>query len=67
MSILLLSGMRKPILAFVFRKKYCKVSIYANISKNNSMDIAVELRLTLFRLIVFSLLIMLDWFPYGDI
>ena len=29
------SGMRKQILLFVFRKKYGKVHIYANISKNN--------------------------------
>ena len=28
------SGMRKPILAFVFRKTYFKVSIHANIKKN---------------------------------
>ena len=35
MSILIFSGMIKPILSFVFRKKYCKVYIYANMSKNN--------------------------------
>ena len=27
MSILMFSGMRKPILSLVFRKKYCKVYI----------------------------------------
>ena len=34
MSILMFSGMRKPILSLVFRKKYCKVYIYANMNKN---------------------------------
>ena len=29
MSILIFSGIRKPILSFVFRKKYCKVYILA--------------------------------------
>ena len=33
MSILMFSVMRKPILSFVFRKKYCKVYIHANMSK----------------------------------
>ena len=33
MSILMSSGMRKPFFSFVFRKKYCKVYIYANIKK----------------------------------
>ena len=51
MSILMFSGMRKPILSFVFRKKYCKVYIYANMSKNNR----ISQRLTLFLLIVFFL------------
>ena len=49
MSILMFSGIRKPILSFVFRKKYCKVYIYANMSKNNR----ISLRLTLFLPIVF--------------
>ena len=35
MSILMFSGMRKPILSFVFRKKYCPVYSYANMSKKN--------------------------------
>ena len=35
MSILMFSGMRKPMLLFVFRKKYCEVYIYANMNKNN--------------------------------
>ena len=61
--ILMFSGMRKPILSFVFREKYCKVYIYANMNKKQP-DIAVKLRLALFWLIVvFSLLIMLGWFP----
>ena len=38
MSILMFSGMRKQILSFVFRKKYCKIYIYANISKNNRIS-----------------------------
>ena len=35
--------------------------------KQTQLGIAVKLRLTLFWLIVFSLLIMLGWFPYSDI
>ena len=38
MSILMFSDMRKPILSFVFRKKYCKVYIYANISQINRIS-----------------------------
>ena len=38
MSILMFSGMRQQILSFVFRKKYCKIYIYANISKNNRIS-----------------------------
>ena len=52
MSSLMFSAMIKPILSFLFRKKYCKVYIYANLSKNKQ-DFAVELRLTSFWLIVF--------------
>ena len=37
-SILMFLGMRKQILSLVFRKKYCKVYIYANISKNNRIS-----------------------------
>ena len=46
MSILMFSGIRKPILSFDFRNKYCKVYIHANMN---------------------NVLIMLGWFPYGDI
>ena len=38
MSILMFSGMRKPIISFAFRKKYCQVYIYANMSKNNRIS-----------------------------
>ena len=38
MSILMFSGMRKQILSFVLRKKYCKVHIYAKIRKNNRIS-----------------------------
>ena len=38
MSILMFSGMRKQILSFVFEKKYSKIYIYANISKNNRIS-----------------------------
>ena len=38
MSILMFSGMRKPILSLVFRKKYCKVYIYANMNKNKRIS-----------------------------
>ena len=38
MSMLMFSDMRKPILSFVFRKKHCKVYIYANISKNKRIS-----------------------------
>ena len=38
MSILMFSGMRKPILLLVFRKKYCKVYIYANMNKNKRIS-----------------------------
>ena len=37
-SIFMFSGMRKPILSFVFGKKYSKVYIYVNISKNNRIS-----------------------------
>ena len=37
-SILMFLGMRKQILSLVFRKKYFKVYIYANISKNNRIS-----------------------------
>ena len=37
-SILMFSGIRKQNLSFVFRKKYCKVYINANISKNNRIS-----------------------------
>ena len=37
-SILMFSSMRKQILSFVFTKKYCKVYMYANISKNNRIS-----------------------------
>ena len=69
MSIIMFPGMRKPIISFVFRKKYCKVYIYANISKKRP-DIAVKLRLTLFWLIVFfcfdyAWLVPLRWYLDG--
>ena len=38
MSILMFSGMRKRILSLVFRKKYCKIYIYANKSKHNQIS-----------------------------
>ena len=38
MSILMFSGMRKPIFSLVFRKKYCKVYIYANMNKNKRIS-----------------------------
>ena len=38
MSILMLSGMRKPILSLVFRKKYYRVYIYANMNKNKRIS-----------------------------
>ena len=38
MSILMFSGMRKQILSFDFRTKYCNVYIYANISKNSRVS-----------------------------
>ena len=67
MSILMFSGMRTPLLLFVFTNKYCKSYIYATMSKKQP-DITVKLRLTLFWPIVFfSVLIMLGWFPYSDI
>ena len=62
MSILMFSGMRKPILSLVFKKK-----VYLCKYEQKQADIAVKLRLTLFWLIVFfPVLIMLGWFPYGD-
>ena len=38
MSILMFSCMRKQIRSFVFCFRYCKVYIYANISKNNRIS-----------------------------
>ena len=66
MSILMFSGMRKPILSFVFRKKYCKVYIYANISKITGYRSETAPNIV-FADSFFSVLIMLGWFPYGDI
>ena len=48
MSILMFSGMRKPILSLVFSLYLCKY-------EQKQADIAVKLRLTLFWLIVFFL------------
>ena len=66
MSIPMFSGTRKPIVSFVFRKKYFKVYIHANISKTTGYrsETAVNIVLTDS---FFSVLIMLGWFPYGDI
>ena len=65
MSILMFSGLKKTFLWFVYREKYCKVYIYANISKNNPIS-----RLTLFWLIVFfsfdyAWLVLLWWYLGG--
>ena len=38
MPTLMFSGMRKQILTLFLEKKYCKVYIYANISKNNRIS-----------------------------
>ena len=55
------SDMRKPILSFVFRKKYC---IYLCKYKQKQPDIALKLVLIFFWPIDFSVLIKLGWFPY---
>ena len=59
MSTLMFSSMKKPILSFVFRKKYCKVYIYANMIKTAANIVFADS--------FFSVLIMLGWFPYGDL
>ena len=57
--------MRKPILSFVFRKKYCNVYIYRQKYKQKQYRSETEANIVLAD--VFSVLIMLGWFPYGDI
>ena len=66
MSILMFSCMRKPILSFVIRKKYCKVYIYANMSKTTGYRSETAANIV-FADSFFSALTMLGWFPYGDI
>ena len=58
------SGMRKLILSFVFRKKYCKIHIYANMSKTTGYHSETGANIVLVDF--FTVLIMLGWFPYGD-
>ena len=60
------AGMRKPIISFIFEKKSCKVYIYENISKKNGYHSETAANIVLADSF-FPALIMLGWFPYGDI
>ena len=66
MFLLMFSGMRTQILSFVFRKKCCKVYIYANISEKDGYRSEAATNIVLADRF-FSVLLMLGWFPYGDI
>ena len=60
------SGMRKQILSFVFRKKYCKVLFMQIQAKTTGYRSETATNIVLADRF-FSLLIMFGWFPYGDI
>ena len=53
-------------MSFVFRKEYCKVYIYANISKTAGYRSETVSNIVLADSF-FAVLIMLGWFPYSDI